>query len=85
VFNPKLHVKSEWYPPAELLNKTILLCLLQFRRSLSKLLVKRPTRSNLLPHQSACLRALQESHTLMVARTDKNLGPAVIDRLVYIQ
>jgi hypothetical protein len=37
-----------------------------------------------VPHQLRLLRSLQESTNLLVVRTDKNLGPAIVDRTKYV-
>jgi hypothetical protein len=55
-----------------------------FRRRITKLF--KPTRcpANLIPHQAHLLDSLQSSQKLLVVRTDKNLGPAVVDRTTYV-
>jgi hypothetical protein len=55
-----------------------------FRRSITKLF--KPTRcpSNLMPHQAYLLDSLQTSENLLITCTNKNLGPAIINRTTYI-
>jgi hypothetical protein len=38
-----------------------------------------------VPHQHRLLQSLQDSSDILVVRTDKNLGPAVVDRKSYVQ
>lgn len=46
---------------------------------------KQRSPSNLLPHQAAALLAIKARPDLIVWKTDKNLGPAIIERDVYIR
>jgi hypothetical protein len=41
--------------------------------------------SNLLPSQKLTLESIRQRHDLIVWRSDKNLGPAIIERSVYIK
>ncbi len=46
---------------------------------------RRFTGSNLCPHQEQILQDLRNNKDLMLIKTDKNLGPAVIKRKTYCQ
>jgi len=46
---------------------------------------KKRSPSNLLPHQRHCLDLLSKCPDLVVIKTDKNLGPAIIERNRYLR
>ena len=52
-------------------------------RELKKLLKPRRSPPNLLRHQRYHLKEIKESNDLIVIKTDKNLGPALIERSEY--
>jgi hypothetical protein len=58
-----------------------------FFTAMTKLYKKRKKkhRSNLQPHQQHCLELLQQSKTLLVWKTDKNLGPCISERRRYVR
>jgi hypothetical protein len=56
-----------------------------FRKRITNLFRPRRSPSNLIKHQEYLLDSLQCNKTLLVVRTDKNLGPAVVDRSTYIR
>jgi hypothetical protein len=82
----KLFIRSEWEPddadiPLELRRR-----LAMFRRkAVSLFRLRRARVPNLMPSQHAVLKALQESPHTLVTRSDKNLGPAVVERTDYIK
>jgi len=85
IFDPKLHVESEWCPklwdiPDEIHNRTN-----AFRWQVLHLLKKkRPRPRNLLPFQLRALYTLALRTNVVVVNCDKNLGPAIIDTSTYI-
>ena len=83
---PKLHVPSKWLPPNA--SKDVEKRLDAFEERLNKLkdwsTCQKPC-SNLSPRQWALLKQLREDDTFMVISTDKNLGPAIIERATYIK
>jgi hypothetical protein len=80
----KLFVRSDWDPPLNAIPAELQVRMKDFRRRITKLF--KPTRcpANLIPHQAHLLDSLQSSQKLLVVRTDKNLGPAVVDRTTYV-
>ena len=59
--------------------------LTDFFADLKKLFKKRQSPSNLLPSQRNCLCALKDSEQLAVLASNKNLGPAIMDKRRYVQ
>jgi hypothetical protein len=81
----KLFIPSDWYPPTETIPAELRVQMKQFRAHILRLFKPTPQcPPNLVPHQNRLLRALKESSGLLVVRTDKNLGPAIVDRTTYI-
>jgi hypothetical protein len=80
----KLFVRSDWQPPMNAIPSELKARMKLFRRKITTLF--RPVRSpaNLIPHQQYLLDKLQSSEDTLVVRTDKNLGPALVDRKTYI-
>lgn len=81
----KLFVCSNWYPPLDAIPAKLQVRMRQFQACIL-CLFKQKTRCppNLVPHQNSLLRTFQESQNILVVRTDKNLGPAIVDRTTYI-
>ena len=85
IYNPKLHVLSEWMPkpwdiPNEIHNRTN-----SFRRQMLRLLrVKRTKTTNLLPFQTRALSTLALRTDILVTNCDKNLGHALINTSTYV-
>ena len=82
----KLFVRSDWHPPMNAIPNELKARMKQFRARALRLF--RPTRRhhpNLVPHQHHLLKSLQDSADLLVVRTDKNLGPAIVDRTTYVR
>jgi len=81
-----LFLRSTWIPKLESLNQDIIQRLEDFERSIGNLFRRqRLTPSNLLPSQQATVQWLKNHDNLVVFPTDKNLGPAVMERNRYIQ
>jgi hypothetical protein len=81
----KLFVRSDWEPPPEAIPAELRVRIKIFQKAIKRLFRVKRCASNLIPHQRQVLTSLRESSTLLVVRTDKNLGPAVIDRSAYIR
>ena len=85
-WNPKqLYLQSDWKPPSEgsQAELEVNARLAYFGRQITSTFKPRRAVSNLLPLQRALLRDLKNSTSHIVMPTDKNLGPAVIERDVY--
>lgn len=83
-FDRKLFVASKWEPPPNEIPQELRSRLLAFSTTLQARFKKRRSPSNLLPCQRHALRQLASSEEIIVIRSDKNLGPAVIERETYI-
>jgi hypothetical protein len=53
--------------------------------TLAKTAMRRRRKSNLTPQQHRLIRTLQADTRFKVCLTDKNLGPAILERETYIQ
>ena len=82
-YDPKLHIKSDREAPLNSIPRKLIAMTDNFLGAIKKLFRKRQSPPNLLPAQRFCLRTLKARTNLMVVRTDKNLGPAVVERRVY--
>jgi hypothetical protein len=87
-YNPRLYIPSTWQPNA-IPDGPIESQLLSFAHrveSASAIHVKalRP-KFNLSKHQYTLLKTMKEDNRFVVALSDKNLGPVIIERKVYIQ
>jgi hypothetical protein len=82
---PELFIPSKWTPDEEDISEDLIDRTQAFLRALQAKFRKNRSPSNLLYSQRHIHRALRQSDTLMVVRTDKNLGPAIIERDVYIR
>ena len=85
-YNSKLYVKSLWNPPHADGNKELRMIDFATRLECEGARVKkRHPRTNLTPQQYAVLHTIRADRRFMVCLTDKNLGPAILERDVYIQ
>jgi len=84
-YDPTLYARSNRKTPTHLLSLDLANRIDDFSTALRKLFTKRRSPSNLLPHQQYVLHYLRNSPHIMACKTDKNLGPALIDRTKYIQ
>lgn len=80
-----LFIRSDWEPNIDDIPMELRARVSAFVNEAKKLFHKRRSPSNLLPHQTAALNAIKARPDLIVWKTDKNLGPAVIERDVYIR
>jgi hypothetical protein len=84
---PKLYVPSKWNPPT-IEDGTIEHRMLDFAAHLertSNKLSKQPPRFNLTREQHQLMKLLQSDDRFIICQTDKNLGPAVVERDAYIR
>ncbi len=84
-YDPTLYARSNRAPPSHLVSPELQTRVDTFCTALRKLFRKRHAPSNLMPHQRHVLHRLRNSPHIMACRTDKNLGPALIDRTQYIE
>jgi hypothetical protein len=82
--NTKLFVSSNWAPNPRDIPKEIQHRIGKFVHFTKALFTQRQVTINLLDSQSLAIRTLRASQ-LHVFKTDKNLGPAVIERSEYIR
>jgi len=78
----KLYVKSKWWPDS--VPPKISQRLNDFFEGLSDVFKAKPGRPNLLPHQRQLLKDLRNDKNLIIANTDKGLGPCAIELHRYI-
>lgn len=88
-FDPRLFARSNWNPPKDTISNIDVdfrirhfLHEIRYAFSLKK---KRKGHPNLLPLQESTLQFFKTSSKYLVTKTDKNLGPAIIERDIYIQ
>ena len=83
---PKLYFRSNWKPPDSEFHPELLERLASYRNCIQDATRnQRRSRSNLLPPQRAALTMLRSNNNLHIFKTDKNLGPAIIETATYIQ
>ncbi len=80
---PNLRAKSSWRPP--LPPRHIDYWVNNFLKGLWGLFRQRTGKQNLTPHQRQLLASLQEKESVIIANTDKNLGPVGINVEQYIK
>ena len=81
----QLFVPSKWKPDHSEIPRELVCRVDQFSRAIKQLFVAQQDHSNLLPSQQRALRELKARKDLIVLKTDKNLGPAIVEREVYIR
>jgi hypothetical protein len=82
---PDLYIRTGAKAPAHLINRSLQRRIDCFNQELQKRFTKRKCRSNLLPFQRTALTDLRRSSQHVVFNADKNLGPCIIERNIYIQ
>ena len=82
-YDPKLHIASDWKPDRNKVPPELRARIAYFIRELRKIMKPRRSPPNLLRHQRCHLKEIKESNELIVIKTDKNLGPALIERATY--
>ena len=83
-FDPRYHIRSENKPDVHQVNIDLRQRVSEFNFEIKKLFLKRRGRSNLLPHQRRLLYYFQQSAEFIIGATDKNLGPFIIERIMYV-
>ena len=81
---PPLYIKSIWRPPPGSIPKEVNNRLALFFKLLRSAFIKRRGVPNLLPYQHRLLTWLKTHESWIIANTDKNLGPCVIELAQYI-
>jgi hypothetical protein len=84
-YNPKLYLPSEWDPPVEMIPTALKTRMQNFFTHMKQRFRKRRVNPNLLMFQRQILNDLRNSKEVLIVMTDKKLGPAVIERDVYIK
>ena len=82
---PSLFISSGWEPEAEQVPNELRIRLAAFASNVWKNFKPKPYRSNLNHIQAAALQELRNNDDLIVFSTDKNLGPAIIERDEYVR
>ena len=83
---PKLYFKSDWKPPESEFSSEFTERLSVFQQSIDlSASTRKFGKSNLLPMQRSVFSILRRNKNLHVFKTDKNLGPAVIETDRYIR
>ena len=84
-YNPRIYIASAWTPPHWTFPAAQLTPRLdEFEARMKHLFKPRQGLPNLLPHQQRALNALQTQGDLLIVPSDKNLGPAIIERHRYM-
>ena len=84
-YEPKMYIKSDWKPPDWEIPHTVNRRTRNFSTAITKVLKPRVSgRSNLLWTQRLALKALQKQDDFLIVSCDKNLGPAIIEKSIYI-
>ena len=86
-YNPKLHIPSTWEPPRA--SNDIERRMDAFEQKLEQIACenqrKKKQSSNITRKQWAMIKYLRQNDDFMIIPTDKNLGPAIIERSTYIE
>ena len=82
---PPLFIRSKWEPPPSLIPIEARMATSFFFQSLTSTFVKKRSCDNLTIFQKAAMRFLANNPNLLVIKTDKNWGLAVIERDRYVR
>ena len=80
-----LFIRSDWEPKQEEIPAEFHARLAAFNRAMSPLFYRQRSRRNLLPTQLTAMASLRRNDNLIVFKTDKNLGPAILERSCYVK
>jgi hypothetical protein len=80
-----LFIRSNWEPPPAEISPFWQSRIKSFSTHIRELFVPRRCGYNLLLQQRIQLDQLRQNHNLVVFKTDKNLGPALLERDIYIR
>lgn len=83
-FDSKLYVASNWQPDSNRISPEFRARISYFLSGLSSLFTIKHTPTNLLRSQHFILASLRARNDIIVWRSDKNLGPCVIEKSKYI-
>jgi hypothetical protein len=85
-YDPKLYIPSQEYIPSPA-SPDIERSLIDFHTQLKTLVNNNVThrRHNLPPQSRHLLRFFRKTHDFIILPTDKNLGPAILERATYIR
>jgi hypothetical protein len=81
---PTLFIRSNWEPPTAAIPFEFKSRMLEFTWEVENLFKEKRCATNLLPQQHIQLQNLKQNTSLVSFKSDKNLGPCVIDRESYI-
>ncbi len=82
---PPLFIRSSWEPPLDKISPDLLTRITTFCQLIQSMFhQQKRSCSNLLPSQWAALHYLRHNPSLIVFKSDKNLGPVILERSVYI-
>eukprot|EP00957_Ditylum_brightwellii_P027690 2093222-Ditylum_brightwellii.AAC.1 len=84
-YNPKLYVLGTFTPKDFMIPNKSLHHIDTFQHAIKLLFKKRQGHNNLLPHQKIALYSLQKSPDFVICQCDKNLGPAILEKSIYIE
>ena len=86
-YNPKLYVKSTWQPPKA--SDHIETAIQKFKDDLTNQITTNKSRQrrshNLLPSHRQLITTFKTNRDFIILPTDKNLGPAILERNIYKQ
>ena len=77
--------KSQWTPPLSDISEEFQLRINHFIQILKIRFQQEKSPSNLLPRQEELIEYLKTHPNLMIVKSDKNLGPVIIERTTYIK
>lgn len=82
---PKLFLRSDWCPKQHEISAEFRARTNNFVKCLKLQFKKKKSCINLLPHQHMALYYLRHQKDFIVLKSDKNLGPCVLERDTYIR
>jgi hypothetical protein len=82
---PKLFIRTNWCPKLFEINASFRERIDKFARCLQLQFKRKKSCINLLPHQHMALHYLRHQKEFIILKSDKNLGPCVLERDKYIQ
>ena len=82
---PPLYMPSkDWEPDPQQVPLELRACVNKFLKTVRRLFPRQSGAANLLPIQTAAFNYLKTSSDLIILKSDKNLGPVVMDRTKYL-
>ena len=80
-----LFIRSEWEPDPDDIPAEFRARLSAFTRALKPMFRRQRSRRNLLPTQLTAMASLRQDDKLLIFKTDKNLGPTILEQSNYIK